>query len=222
MFAPSRLLELYLFRGGGPGRGRRRGRLGAWRPPWGAGGAAGPTAWRGDLRGQGWGLGGDGGGWGLGGDGGGWGLGGDGGGWGLGGDGGGWGLGGDGGAWGLGGDGVAWGLAGDEASGPRRLSSGRCLNRAPSKLTVPFRTPLEAEMARRSLAPYVQRPRGLVQKELTVNGSALAIRWTAEDPVFFRISVNAFLDQLSLVMRNIRGFGSPPMRSLGRGKRTDT
>eukprot|EP00071_Canis_lupus_P019387 XP_013966979.1 EKC/KEOPS complex subunit Lage3-like [Canis lupus familiaris] len=77
-------------------------------------------------------------------------------------------------------------------------------------------------MARRSLAPYVQRPRGLVQKELTVNGSALAIRWTAEDPVFFRISVNAFLDQLSLVMRNIRGFGSPPMRSLGRGKRTDT
>ncbi|XP_038445285.1 EKC/KEOPS complex subunit LAGE3-like [Canis lupus familiaris] len=90
------------------------------------------------------------------------------------------------------------------------------------KLTVPFRTPLEAEMARRSLAPYVQRPRGLVQKELTVNGSALAIRWTAEDPVFFRISVNAFLDQLSLVMRNIRGFGSPPMRSLGRGKRTDT
>uniref|UniRef100_A0A8C0K9E5 L antigen family member 3 n=1 Tax=Canis lupus dingo TaxID=286419 RepID=A0A8C0K9E5_CANLU len=111
---------------------------------------------------------------------------------------------------------------GGPASGPRRLSSGRCLNRAPSKLTVPFRTPLEAEMARRSLAPYVQRPRGLVQKELTVNGSALAIRWTAEDPVFFRISVNAFLDQLSLVMRNIRGFGSPPMRSLGRGKRTDT
>uniref|UniRef100_A0A8I3Q0Z9 L antigen family member 3 n=1 Tax=Canis lupus familiaris TaxID=9615 RepID=A0A8I3Q0Z9_CANLF len=110
----------------------------------------------------------------------------------------------------------------EQASGPRRLSSGRCLNRAPSKLTVPFRTPLEAEMARRSLAPYVQRPRGLVQKELTVNGSALAIRWTAEDPVFFRISVNAFLDQLSLVMRNIRGFGSPPMRSLGRGKRTDT
>uniref|UniRef100_A0A8C0K7Z5 Uncharacterized protein n=1 Tax=Canis lupus dingo TaxID=286419 RepID=A0A8C0K7Z5_CANLU len=48
------------------------------------------------------------------------------------------------------------------------------------------------------------------------------VRWTAEDPVFFRISVNAFLDQLSLVMRNIRGFGSPPMRSLGRGKRTDT
>uniref|UniRef100_A0A8C0TM59 L antigen family member 3 n=2 Tax=Canis lupus familiaris TaxID=9615 RepID=A0A8C0TM59_CANLF len=105
---------------------------------------------------------------------------------------------------------------------PQPAGSGRCLNRAPSKLTVPFRTPLEAEMARRSLAPYVQRPRGLVQKELTVNGSALAIRWTAEDPVFFRISVNAFLDQLSLVMRNIRGFGSPPMRSLGRGKRTDT
>ncbi|XP_027463648.1 EKC/KEOPS complex subunit LAGE3-like isoform X2 [Zalophus californianus] len=65
-------------------------------------------------------------------------------------------------------------------------------------LTVPFRSPLEAEMARRSLAPYAERHRGVVQKELTVNGSTLVVRWTAEDPVFFRASINSFLDQLSL------------------------
>uniref|UniRef100_A0A452R9R3 L antigen family member 3 n=1 Tax=Ursus americanus TaxID=9643 RepID=A0A452R9R3_URSAM len=75
-------------------------------------------------------------------------------------------------------------------------------------LTVPFRSPLEAEMACRSLAPHAQRHRGVVQKELTVNGSTLAVRWTAEDPVFFRISINSFLDQLSLVIRNIRGLVS--------------
>lgn len=149
--------------------------------------------------------------------------------------------------------------------------------RPPSTLTVPFRSPLEADMARRSLAPHAQRHGGVVHKELAVNGSALAVsvleedagrggggggrcpggrcvlecprrggrggarwpappphlspatsfafclsfsRWTAEDPVFFRISINSFLDQLSLVIRNIRGFGTPPPRSLGPGKRS--
>ncbi|XP_032255725.1 EKC/KEOPS complex subunit LAGE3-like [Phoca vitulina] len=82
-------------------------------------------------------------------------------------------------------------------------------------LTVPFRSPLEAEMALRSLAPHAQRHRGVVQKELAVNGSTLAVRWTAEDAIFFRVSINCFLDQLSLVMRNIRGFGPPPPESLG-------
>ncbi|XP_027450600.1 EKC/KEOPS complex subunit LAGE3-like [Zalophus californianus] len=52
-------------------------------------------------------------------------------------------------------------------------------------LTVPFRSPLEAERARRSLAPHAQHHQGVVQKELTVKRSALAVRWTAEDPVFF-------------------------------------
>uniref|UniRef100_A0A452UPZ6 L antigen family member 3 n=1 Tax=Ursus maritimus TaxID=29073 RepID=A0A452UPZ6_URSMA len=107
---------------------------------------------------------------------------------------------------------ASWGrsepLRDKEASGKGRFRSGWCLNRvSPSTLTVPFRSPLEAEMACRSLAPHAQRHRGVVQKELTVNGSTLAVRWTAEDPVFFRISINSFLDQLSLVIRNIRGLG---------------
>ncbi|XP_069894958.1 EKC/KEOPS complex subunit LAGE3-like [Dipodomys merriami] len=71
-------------------------------------------------------------------------------------------------------------------------------------LTVPFGSPLEADMARRSLVTYAQRQQEMVHKELTVTGSVLTVRWTTEDPILFRISVNSFLDQLSVVMRNIQ------------------
>uniref|UniRef100_A0ABI7VX63 EKC/KEOPS complex subunit LAGE3-like n=1 Tax=Felis catus TaxID=9685 RepID=A0ABI7VX63_FELCA len=86
------------------------------------------------------------------------------------------------------------------------------------RLTVSFRSPLEAEMARRALTTHVQRHRGLAQKELCVRGSALAVRWTTEDPICFRVSVNSFLDRLPLVIRNIRALGSRPPRRLGPGK----
>ncbi|KAF5920102.1 hypothetical protein HPG69_007517 [Diceros bicornis minor] len=43
-------------------------------------------------------------------------------------------------------------------------------------------------------------------------------RWTAEDPGLLQISINSFLDQLSLVMRNIRRIGAIFPLSLGRGK----
>ncbi|XP_058391132.1 EKC/KEOPS complex subunit LAGE3-like [Diceros bicornis minor] len=84
-------------------------------------------------------------------------------------------------------------------------------------LTVPFRSPLEAEMAHRAMAPDAQPHRQVVQKEFTVNGSVLAV-WTAEDPGLLQISINSFLDQLSLVMRNIRRIGAIFPLSLGRGK----
>ncbi|KAI4554571.1 hypothetical protein MJG53_019870 [Ovis ammon polii x Ovis aries] len=38
--------------------------------------------------------------------------------------------------------------------------------------------------------------------------------WTAEDLAFIRLSLNPFLDQLSLVIRNIRSLGIPPRQSL--------
>ncbi|XP_060039409.1 EKC/KEOPS complex subunit LAGE3-like [Erinaceus europaeus] len=78
-------------------------------------------------------------------------------------------------------------------------------------LTVPFRSGVEAEMARRSLLPDAQGHQGLVQKEIFVDGTTLAVRWAAEDPMLFRVSVGAFLDKLSLVVRNIRRFGTPPL-----------
>ncbi|XP_032447932.1 EKC/KEOPS complex subunit Lage3-like [Lynx canadensis] len=73
-------------------------------------------------------------------------------------------------------------------------------------------------MARRALTTHVQRHRGLAQKELCVRGSALAVRWTTEDPMCFRVSVNSFLDRLPLVIRNIHALGSRPPRRLAPGK----
>ncbi|XDA90562.1 hypothetical protein R6Z07F_020162 [Ovis aries] len=81
-------------------------------------------------------------------------------------------------------------------------------------LRVPFQSALEADMARRSLLPDAQRHQGLIQKEFAVNGSDLLVRWTAEDLAFIRLSLNPFLDQLSLVIRNIRSLGIPPRQSL--------
>ncbi|KAB0336987.1 hypothetical protein FD754_025426 [Muntiacus muntjak] len=81
-------------------------------------------------------------------------------------------------------------------------------------LRVPFQSPLEADMARRSLLPDAQRHQGLIRKEFAVNGSDLLVRWTAEDLAFIQLSMNPFLDQLSLVIRNIRSLGLPPRQSL--------
>ncbi|CAO2621144.1 EKC/KEOPS complex subunit Lage3 [Lemmus lemmus] len=72
-------------------------------------------------------------------------------------------------------------------------------------LTVAFRSVVEADMARRSLVSSSSRQQVMwVRQEFTVNASLVCVRWTTEDPVLFRISINAFLDQLSLVMRNIQ------------------
>ncbi|XP_036029920.1 EKC/KEOPS complex subunit LAGE3-like [Onychomys torridus] len=70
-------------------------------------------------------------------------------------------------------------------------------------VTVPFRTAVEANIACRSLASNVQHQQVMVQQEFTVNDTTLTVRWTTEDPVLFRTSINAFLDQLSLVMRSV-------------------
>ncbi|KAM9576955.1 EKC/KEOPS complex subunit LAGE3-like [Trichechus inunguis] len=83
---------------------------------------------------------------------------------------------------------------------------------APGTLTVPFRSPLEAEIARGSLAPDAEPHGGVVHKEFTLNGSVLAVRWTAEDPRLLRISIINFLDQLSLVVRTMQRFGPPVFR----------
>ncbi|XP_011716106.1 EKC/KEOPS complex subunit LAGE3 [Macaca nemestrina] len=79
-------------------------------------------------------------------------------------------------------------------------------------LSVPFPTPLEAEIAHGSLAPDAEPHQRVVGKELTVSGRILAIRWKAEDCRLLRISVINFLDQLSLVVRTMQRFGPPVSR----------
>ena len=75
---------------------------------------------------------------------------------------------------------ASWGKNGplrcEEAQDISRCSNGQCLNRvSPSTFRVPFQSPLEADMARRSLLPDAQRHQGLVRKESAVNGSDLLV-----------------------------------------------
>ncbi|XP_003513940.1 EKC/KEOPS complex subunit LAGE3 [Cricetulus griseus] len=85
-------------------------------------------------------------------------------------------------------------------------------------VTVPFRSAVEADMARRSLVSNARRQQVIVLQEFTVNDSTLSVRWTTEDPVLFRISINTFLDQLSLVMRNIQRLEFVAVVKRGRGR----
>ncbi|XP_005227789.1 EKC/KEOPS complex subunit LAGE3-like [Bos indicus x Bos taurus] len=82
-------------------------------------------------------------------------------------------------------------------------------------LRVPFQSPLEVYLARRSLLPDIQRHQGIIRKEFLVNGSDLIVRWTADDLAFIRLSINPFLDQLFVVIDNIRSLATPPPQSLG-------
>ncbi|XP_064429718.1 EKC/KEOPS complex subunit LAGE3 [Mirounga angustirostris] len=79
-------------------------------------------------------------------------------------------------------------------------------------LCVPFPSGLEAEIAYGSLAPDAEPHGGAVEKQLTVSGSVMAVRWRAKDPRLLRISIMTFLDQLSLVMQTMRRFGPPVSR----------
>ncbi|KAM4818716.1 EKC/KEOPS complex subunit LAGE3 [Thomomys bottae] len=82
----------------------------------------------------------------------------------------------------------------------------------PTTLSVPFPTPLEAEIAHGALAPDAEPHQGALGKELTVSGTTLAIRWTAADSRLLRVSILSFLEQLSLVIQTMRRFGPPVSR----------
>ncbi|XP_053436642.1 EKC/KEOPS complex subunit LAGE3 [Nycticebus coucang] len=79
-------------------------------------------------------------------------------------------------------------------------------------LSIPFPTPLEAEIALGSLAPDAEPHQRAVEKDLTVSGSILAVHWRAEDSRLLRISVMNFLDHLSLVVQTMQRFGPPVSR----------
>ncbi|XP_041492837.1 EKC/KEOPS complex subunit LAGE3-like [Microtus oregoni] len=83
---------------------------------------------------------------------------------------------------------------------------------------VPFRSAVEAGMARRSLVANAQRQLLMVPQEYTVNDSTLVVRWTTDDTSLFQISINSFLDQLSVVMRSIRHFQFVAVVKRGRGR----
>ncbi|EPY85891.1 hypothetical protein CB1_000342002 [Camelus ferus] len=104
--------------------------------------------------------------------------------------------------------------------------------------TVPFPSPVEAEIAHWFLTPNVEL-QGPVQEEFSVNGSVLAVsvlqwageglvaggqsqsppsRLTAEDPGQLRTSIASCLDQLFLVMQAMQCFVPPSFAQPQQGK----
>uniref|UniRef100_A0A7N9CT24 L antigen family member 3 n=2 Tax=Macaca fascicularis TaxID=9541 RepID=A0A7N9CT24_MACFA len=102
------------------------------------------------------------------------------------------------------------------ASGPGRdapsVARGPGMRPHVFTLSVPFPTPLEAEIVRGSLAPDAEPHQRVVGKNLAVSGRILAVRWEAEDCRLLRISVINFLDHLSLVVQTMQHYGPPISR----------
>uniref|UniRef100_A0A3Q3FUE2 L antigen family member 3 n=1 Tax=Labrus bergylta TaxID=56723 RepID=A0A3Q3FUE2_9LABR len=69
-------------------------------------------------------------------------------------------------------------------------------------LDVPFPSSGEAAIALRSLSPDREPRKGGISKELAVSGSTLS-RWSADEARILRVSVNSFLDHLSLVLETM-------------------
>ncbi|MED6268797.1 hypothetical protein CHARACLAT_026188 [Characodon lateralis] len=76
-------------------------------------------------------------------------------------------------------------------------------------LDVPFPSSHEATIALRSLAPDKEPRRGGISKQLSVSGSTLSVRWSADEARILRVSVSSFLDHLLLVVETMEVFGPP-------------
>uniref|UniRef100_A0A1A8GZY6 L antigen family member 3 n=1 Tax=Nothobranchius korthausae TaxID=1143690 RepID=A0A1A8GZY6_9TELE len=74
-------------------------------------------------------------------------------------------------------------------------------------LDVPFPSSHEALIALRSLSPDQEPRRGGISKQLSVSGSTLSVRWSADEARILRVSVSSFLDHLSLVIETMEMFG---------------
>ncbi|XP_068562437.1 L antigen family member 3-like [Cebidichthys violaceus] len=76
-------------------------------------------------------------------------------------------------------------------------------------LDVPFPSSHEASVALRSLSPDREPRKGGISKHLAVTGSTLSVKWSADEARVLRVSVNSFLDHLTLVMETMQMFGPP-------------
>ncbi|CAL1568072.1 unnamed protein product [Knipowitschia caucasica] len=87
------------------------------------------------------------------------------------------------------------------------------LNHATGKLEfsldVPFPSSREAVIALRSLSPDKEPRKGGITKEITVDGQILSVRWSADEARILRVSVNSFMDHLSLVLETMEMFSLP-------------
>ncbi|XP_068608723.1 L antigen family member 3-like [Brachionichthys hirsutus] len=76
-------------------------------------------------------------------------------------------------------------------------------------LDVPFPSVKEAVIALRALSPDREPRKGGISKRISVAGSVLSVGWRADEARILRVSVNSFLDHLSLVLETMVMFGPP-------------
>ncbi|XP_029920491.1 L antigen family member 3-like [Myripristis murdjan] len=76
-------------------------------------------------------------------------------------------------------------------------------------LDIPFPSSREAVIALQSLSPDREPRKGGISKQLSVSGSKLSVRWSADEARILRVSVASFLDHLSLVVETMVMFGPP-------------
>ncbi|XP_075772700.1 EKC/KEOPS complex subunit LAGE3 [Pelodiscus sinensis] len=79
-------------------------------------------------------------------------------------------------------------------------------------LSVPFPSPLEAQIAHGSLVPDPEPRKGGISKDLAVTENFLHVRWKADEARILRVSISSFLDHLSLVVETMEMFGPPVPR----------
>ncbi|XP_053154337.1 EKC/KEOPS complex subunit LAGE3 [Hemicordylus capensis] len=77
------------------------------------------------------------------------------------------------------------------------------------ELSVPFPSSSLAQIALGSLAPDPEPRKGGISKELNVTDNILHVRWRADEARILRVSINSFLDHLSLVVETMDLFGPP-------------
>ncbi|XP_042307850.1 EKC/KEOPS complex subunit LAGE3 isoform X6 [Sceloporus undulatus] len=77
------------------------------------------------------------------------------------------------------------------------------------ELSIPFPSSLLARIALDSLAPDPEPRKGGISKELSVMEDTLHICWKADEARILRVSVNSFLEHLSLVVETMDLFGPP-------------
>ncbi|XP_042307847.1 EKC/KEOPS complex subunit LAGE3 isoform X3 [Sceloporus undulatus] len=81
--------------------------------------------------------------------------------------------------------------------------------RSVGELSIPFPSSLLARIALDSLAPDPEPRKGGISKELSVMEDTLHICWKADEARILRVSVNSFLEHLSLVVETMDLFGPP-------------
>lgn len=77
-----------------------------------------------------------------------------------------------------------------------------------AELLIPFHTSDHAKIAYNSLTVDKEPRKELITRKIELDGDKLKINWTSKEARILRVSINSFLDHLSLVVKTIERFGN--------------